>query len=244
MGLEEEGLRVICIPGERLVLGLTRLLRGGMGRVSTKSTMIWDGLQELTSHPEHAPHRKVDKVVLAAGSQSEDKIKTALLAPAIIYGAGRGPDKKKTFPMFGGFLQHRKVFGVGKGENIWHYVHVQDLSAIYLRLVDLAVTDAGSAGCWNEGGYYLAENGFYVTREMLQLAAKIGYEKGFLESSEAVFLSPEAADELLPYSSIVLGVESRGMAYRARKLLGWKPRMSSFEDEIGNAFDAEARNMT
>lgn len=164
MGLEEEGLRVICIPGERLVLGLTRLLRGGMGRVSTKSTMIWDGLQELTSHPEHAPHRKVDKVVLAAGSQSEDKIKTALLAPAIIYGAGRGPDKKKTFPMFGGFLQHRKVFGVGKGENIWHYVHVQDLSAIYLRLVDLAVTDAGSAGCWNEGGYYLAENGFYVTR--------------------------------------------------------------------------------
>lgn len=110
--------------GGAFSLGTNTLFTGRYGENFDKVYDDWDGLRELTSHPDHAPHRRADKVVLAAASQSEDKIKSAILAPAIIYGAGRGPDKKKSFPMFSGFLQHKTVFGVGKGENIWHYVHV------------------------------------------------------------------------------------------------------------------------
>lgn len=62
---------------------------------------------------------------------------------------------------------------------------------------------------------------------MLQWAARIGYEKGFLES-EAVFLTPEEADGLLPYSSIVLSVESRGVAYRAKKPVGLDAKDADF----------------
>jgi hypothetical protein len=47
--------------------------------------------------------------------------------------------KKRTFPMFEAFLRHKKVFAIGKGENIWHYIHVQDLSNLYLLLGEAAV---------------------------------------------------------------------------------------------------------
>ncbi|KAI9930753.1 hypothetical protein MW887_011510 [Aspergillus wentii] len=195
----------------------------------------WENGQELLSHPEHTPHRHVDRIVLAAASNS---LKTAIIAPAVIYGKGRWPDKKKSFPLFTSFLKHRKVFAVGKGENIWHYIHVQDLGNIYLRLAEAAVNNIPVG--WNEEGYYLAENGYYVVREILQLAAKIMYDKGLLDSEDVEHLSADEADKLMPYARIVLGVCSRGVAVRARKLLDWKPCMPSFEDEMGESIDIEA----
>jgi len=77
------------------------------------------------------------------------------------------------------------------------------------------------AEAWNKKGYYLTENGFYVVRELLQLVGSIGYEKGLLASSDVDFLSADQADRLLPYSSYLLGVDSRGVSLRARKVLSW-----------------------
>lgn len=39
-------------------------------------------------------------------------VKTAVVAPAVVYGVGRGPGKTSTFPLFGAFLKHKKVFCV------------------------------------------------------------------------------------------------------------------------------------
>lgn len=79
----------------------------------------WDNVNELTSHPDHTPHRKVDKIVLDAGSDSgNNRINTAIVAPAVIYGVGGGPHKKLSYPRFRAFLNHKKVFAVGKGDNI------------------------------------------------------------------------------------------------------------------------------
>ncbi|KAK9319085.1 hypothetical protein V1517DRAFT_355377 [Lipomyces orientalis] len=191
----------------------------------------WDNVNELTSHPDHTPHGMVDKIILAAGS---DKTRVAIVAPSVIYGVGRGPDNTTSFPLFNAFLKNKKVFAVGKGDNIWHYVHVRDLSN---------TANGGSPATWNDEGYYLAENGSYVTREMLQLTAQIAHKKGLLPSPEVVFVTPDEGDKLLPWARIVLGVNSRGIALRARKQLVWKPSMPSFEDEIGNSVDIEARLM-
>lgn len=35
-------------------------------------------------------------------------VKTAVVAPAVFYGVGRGPGKTSTFPLFGAFLKHKK----------------------------------------------------------------------------------------------------------------------------------------
>lgn len=42
----------------------------------------------------------------------------AIVAPAVVYGVGHGPDKTLSFPLLDAFLKHQKFFGVGKGDNI------------------------------------------------------------------------------------------------------------------------------
>lgn len=223
-----------------LSLATETFVTGRFGDRFDKVYDDWENVGELTSFPDHTPHRKVDKVVLAASS---DKIKTAIIAPSVIYGVGRGPDKILSFPLYKAFLKHQKIFGVGNGDNIWNTIHVQDLSDIYLRLAELAVNGKSPDGVWDGEGFYLAENGSIVFREILQLSARIAHEKGLIPSSDVVFLSPEEADKLLPYVSYVIGTTSRGKGLRAKKLLGWNPSMPSFEDEIGNTIDIEARRM-
>ena len=44
------------------------------------------GVDELTSLPDHAFHRDVDKVVLEAGIKYSDSVKTAVVCPPTIYG--------------------------------------------------------------------------------------------------------------------------------------------------------------
>lgn len=46
----------------------------------------WDKVEELTNLPGDAFHRNVDLVVLKAGTEHGDKVKTAILCPPTIYG--------------------------------------------------------------------------------------------------------------------------------------------------------------
>lgn len=106
---------------------------------------------------------------------------------------------------------------IGKGENIWHYVHVQDLSRLYLLLGEAAANE-GEPATWNNLGYYLAEQGSYVAKQMHQLAAEIGFEKGFTPTPEVEYLTVDAAEVIMPYSRYTLGANSRGRAPRARNI--------------------------
>ncbi|PLB52556.1 NAD(P)-binding protein [Aspergillus steynii IBT 23096] len=220
-------------------LAAATLATGKYGERFDKIYDDWDHVDELTSLPDHAPHRKVDKVVLAA---DPSKVRTAIVAPAVIYGKGRGPDKKKSAPVSEPFLRPRRVFVVGKGENIWHNIHVQDLTQLYLLLGEAAVNGGGSA-TWNAQGYYLAENGSYVNRKMLKLASSILYKKGLVSSPEPEEVTVEQSESILPWLKIMVGVDSQGIARRGRKLLGWSPTMPTFEDELEAALETDARAM-
>lgn len=239
-GLRRKGSGYYIHTSGALSLAMESVVTGWYGEAFGKVYDDWDKVGEVTSLPDHAPHRKVDKVVLGAGS---DAIKTAIVAPAAIYGVGRGPDKTRSFLLYGPLLKRQKVFIVGNGENVWHCVHVQDLSAIYLLLAESAVRGDSIPGEWNEEGYYLAENGSYVAREMLELTAQIAHRRGFIPSSEVDVLTPDEAEKVFPWASFVLGADSRGHGVRAKKLLGWKPKMPSFDDEIENALEIAHRGM-
>jgi hypothetical protein len=56
------------------------------GEWSEKQYNDWEGVDELTSLPDDAFHRNVDKIVLEAGEKHSDVIKTALICPPTIYG--------------------------------------------------------------------------------------------------------------------------------------------------------------
>jgi hypothetical protein len=56
------------------------------GEAPTMEYNDLDGVEKLTNLPDSAFHRDVDKVVLEAGLQNADRVKTAVVCPPTIYG--------------------------------------------------------------------------------------------------------------------------------------------------------------
>ena len=61
--------------------------RKTFGEASTKIYDDWTGISEITSFPDAARHRVVDKIIIEADSP---KVRTAIVCPPSIYGVGRG----------------------------------------------------------------------------------------------------------------------------------------------------------
>lgn len=206
------------------------------GSTFSKVYNDWDGVTELTSLPDSAHHRPVDKVVLAASSSVPvpEKVKTAIVCPPLIWGRGRGPGNTRSIQAYDAarlMLRMRQAFVVGKGENKWNEVHVEDLSKLYVLLGEAAV-NGGPPATWNEKGYYLAENGEVIWGELMREMAKEAYSQGLLESQAVKTLSEEEANELKPYLAAIIGSESRGESIRGKRLLGWTPSGRKIKDEV------------
>lgn len=184
--------------------------------------------------------QQVDKIVLAAAS---DKIQTAIVCPPTIWGVGRGPDNTRSVQVYratAAILTHGKAFKVGKGENIWHQIHIHDLSDLYLLLGEAALNQ-GSPATWNDKGYYLAENGAFVWGDVLQEIANVALKKGFLQDAAVETVSVSESDGFFRNARYSVGTNSRGVSIRAKKLLGWKPAKGDMMDEIPAVVDSEAR---
>jgi hypothetical protein len=204
----------------------------------------WEGVEEVTSIPDLALHRNVDKIILAASKQHPGKITTAIVCPPCIYGPGRGPDNQRSvqvYLMASAILKRGKGFQVEEGRNIWTQVHVQDLSKVYLSLVTEALSPGGGKATWNDEGYYFAEAGDFVWGEVGQAIAKIAKQKGLIETSDIDNLSIQEADKLHPVGSYLWGMNSRCKAIRANKLFGWTPKEKSLFDVLPDIVDIEAR---
>lgn len=222
------------------ILGYETQATGEFGNLLPKVYNDWDGIEELRSHPDDAPHRNVDKIVLAA---YRDKVKTAIVCPPCIYGPGRGPDNIRSIQAYRvteAFLKHQRGFTIGKSENIWHGIHVQDLSELYLLLGE-AAANGGDPATWNEEGYYLAEDQSFVWGDILRRIANIAAKQGFLPDGTLEETSPEEADKYMQGARYFAGTNSRGISLRGKKLLGWKPVQCSLEDELPTVVDSEAR---
>ncbi|KIW89682.1 uncharacterized protein Z519_09838 [Cladophialophora bantiana CBS 173.52] len=222
-----------------LILGWETIDLADFGNRLNKVYDDWDNVNELMSHPDQAAHRNVDKIVLATSS---DKVKTAIVCPPTIWGHGRGPDNTRSDQLYkatASFLKRGKAFKVGKGENIWHQVHIRDLSNLFLLIGEAAV-NGGSPATWNDQGYYLAENGPFVWGDVIQEIAKAAHKEGLLPDATVESLSPMEAERYLPHARLLIGTNSRGVSGRGKKLLGWKPTMHGIMDEIPSCVESEA----
>ena len=227
------------------------------GEANAKVYNDWEGVSELTSMRDGALHRHVDKAVLEAGTKQSANIKTAIVSPPTIYGKGRGPGNKvsKQIPsLAASTLQNGRAFQIGAGKAFWNNIHVHDLSDVYLRLVDAAAAGGGNA-TWGPEGYYLTENGEHVWGDVGKKVGAYARDKGYIESDEMVSLSPEGVVEFLEKGKapwewniagrgfFTWGLNSRGSAIRARKVLGWEPKSESIDDEIPRCVEAEAKRL-
>ncbi|EOD51025.1 putative nucleoside-diphosphate-sugar epimerase protein [Neofusicoccum parvum UCRNP2] len=157
-----EGLKTKKEPGYFIHLSGAAILAwddqvsGKYGEESPKVYDDWDGLEEVTSLPDAAMHRPVEKIVLEAG----DEVRTAIVSPPWIYGRSRASPVEHSVATttISMFQAHGKGIRVGQGMARWGTVHIHDLSEVFLRLVEEAVKGGGAA-TWGRQGYYFVESG-------------------------------------------------------------------------------------
>ncbi|KAL8912221.1 MAG: hypothetical protein Q9171_002735 [Xanthocarpia ochracea] len=210
------------------------------GEASAKVYDDWENVSEVTSIPDFAPHREVDKIILASGSSN---VKSAIVCPPTIYGRGRGPSSQRSLQLpelSRCTLEKGHGIQVGAGEAYWTNVHVHDLSDVYIALVEAAAAGGGKAS-WGDKGYYFTENGEHIWAEISKHVASAAYKQGFILSNTVETHSDEEINEMRQGGTMLWGANSRCRAIRARKLLGWSPKGKSIEEEIPDtvAFEAE-----
>lgn len=215
------------------------------GSVGNKGTKIYDDMDDIatiTSFPDAVIHRPVDKLVLEASNRYPN-VKTAVVCPPAIIGIGRGPGNTRTIqvPMLIELSRKRgKAFQVEKGEASWNFVHVHDLSDVYFRLTEAAAAGGGKAD-WGPEAYYFAESGELEWGALAKRVAEFLQEAGALRSAEVDVISAKETAEIHPLFAWTAGMNSRSRASRARKVLGWNPRVKDFEESLKEAVNVGLR---
>ncbi|KIV97312.1 hypothetical protein PV10_01074 [Exophiala mesophila] len=210
----------------------------GLGTWSDKEYNDWTKVDELTSLPDHAFHRNIDKLVLDVGVTNPDVVKTVIVCPPTIYGRGRGPGSQRgrqLYEMASLILKRQIIPVVGQGQSRWNNIHVADLTEVFKLLVDRAVDgDANNTDIWGKNGYILTENGEHLWTDVAKKLASIAENKGYIKSAHESPLSKDEALEAAGFEAVSWGLNSRGKAERAAKALGWKPTrvLDDYLDEI------------
>lgn len=110
-------------------------------------------------------------------------------------------------------------------------------------LVDAAVKGNDSSELWGPKGYLLAENGEHVWADLSEHMSKIAVGKGYIEKVDKKELSADEALKVAGFEAVTWGLNSRGTARRARKVLGWKPNGKSIEDEAATIVESEYQRL-
>lgn len=195
----------------------------GIGQPSTR---IWDDindLHEISNFDATTFHALSDQLVLSEGKKHG--VQTAIVEPPFVYGTGEGPIKKGSIglPLWTEAARKRgKAFLLGQGKHIVSGVHVKDLSAAFLLLVERALEGGGKAD-WGENGIYYVESGSFIFREVAEELVKEMIANGAVASPDVEHLSLEEGSQVHPYAGILWGTNLRVAASRLQRL-GWKPK--------------------
>lgn len=211
-----------------------------------------EGVKDVTSLPDGAPYRNVEKAVLEAGTNHADRVKTAIVCPSTIYGLGRGPDNQRSIQLpelCRITLEDGQAFKVNEGKTKWNHVYIQDLSVLYLRLVEEAAAGGASADwsgkpqTWGAEGYYFGENGEHIWGKVSQWVADEAKKQGYISTAEVKSFTAEEANEKRMAGPVLWGGNSRCRGKRAGAVLGWKPSGGSLREDVKTSLEYEAKRL-
>ena len=151
-------------------------------------------------------------------------------------GKGRGPASdrgRQVYEMTKLILTAKYIPVVGGGKARWNHIHVADLAEVFLLLIEAAAAKKIDDEIWGPKGYFFVENGEHVWTELAERIAKEAEKARYVGRLEKQDLSKQAALDQAGFEAVSWGLNSRGKAKRARKVLGWKPtRPSIFEESV------------
>ncbi|KAI0169147.1 NAD(P)-binding protein [Hypoxylon sp. FL1284] len=194
-----------------------------------------DDIERIVNLPDTAMHRDVDKAVLAANANAA--VRTLIISPPTIYGQGRGPVNRRSIQVPGLVEQTLRggsapVQAPGLAE--WDHVHVHDLGAFYVLAVEAALDAARNKNpdIFGPSAYYFLENGTHRWSDVSRWVAAEAAAQGLIPE-------PATRDVDSPW----YGVNSKGVAARARRFLGWVPKAPALKDTIPEVVAFEAEKM-
>ncbi len=179
---------------------------------------IYDDDTPFEPGPGRAARVAVNHVVLAA---ARNGVRAAVLSPSLIYGTGRGAHRDSiqvprliALARKSGVARH-----VGRGENLWSNVHIDDLVDLYLRVLERAPA----------GASYYAENG---EASMRKVCETISRALGYAGRTQGMSKEEAIAEFGAGPAAYTYGSNSRVRATRARRELGWAPRRDALLESI------------
>lgn len=154
-----------------------------------------------------------ERRVLDAG---DDMRVTAVVRPGHVYGRGGGP----TARLFATAVKSGAAEYIGDGSNHWSNIHVDDLAALYL-----AVVESG------QGGVLQAVDGVPETAHAVATAASLAAGAGGATNPVPV----ERAREKVGLVADAMALDA-SLSAPAARALGWTPRHRSFTASAEAAF--------
>lgn len=162
-------------------------------------------------------------------------------------GKGRGPGSgrgRQVYEMAKLILEKGFIPIIGEGKARWNHVHVEDLSQVILLLAEKAAAKDTNPELWGAKGYVLVENGEHVWGDLARQVGKEAAKLGYISDPKEDSLSKDAAIDQAGFEAVSWGLNSRGVARRARKHLGWSPSKPSIEEEVPNILKDEKERLS
>lgn len=174
-------------------------------------------------------------------------VKSALVIPSLIYGRGRGPINQRSIqvPELARIaLEKKHAVQIGAGENIWSNIHISDLSAMLLKLVENAVSQANDDQAWGlKGMFFAGSNPGINFGQIGKLISDAAQKEGLFSDSQIEKITAAEADALSPHASAIVGTNARTLSKKAQQVLEWSASGPELEDEIPATVVEEARRL-
>lgn len=201
-----------------------------------------DDIERLINLPDDAHHRIIDKMAQATSS---DAVRLLIVCPPTIYGTGHGAGNTRSIQvpdLAKGALEKGFAPIVGAGKTEWDNVHIDDLSDLFLRFVDATQDSSKNTNpeIFGPRGYFFAENGSHKWGDVATWVAEEASRQGYLPEALTKNVSQKEVN-LMGGAAPSYGANSKGVAQRAEKYLGWKPKGVSLKDTIPEIVTKEAK---
>ncbi|GAA6027244.1 hypothetical protein JCM8097_002519 [Rhodosporidiobolus ruineniae] len=219
------------------ISGTGSILYGSDGVAGTD---VWtdEQYERWESLPDTAFFHGGDKIVAAAAARG--KISAYIVMSPTVYGQGTGPGNKLSLQL-PAYVRYAKRAGhaayIGKGENIWGNVHVEDLSALYLLLLSHSLanpssTTASAASHGWENLIYSGQNQ-HAWGPTVSLVGDLLHARGDVAQPGAKSIG-EGEGDLYMFG----GNSFMAVSEKAKRLIGWTQRQVGLEEAIRQALPA------
>lgn len=196
--------------------GKSFIFTSGSGVLGQRSWGEWSE-DSFAEDDEFIPSKYILKrrqTELRTRAATQDNVRAMVIRPPAVWGA-------TSHPILGLFADSLKKTGqvcyIGRGLNLYSYVHVDDLAELYLRAIE-----KGSAGA-----LYHAVAGEVNNRTLAEALAVVrGVSTHSVNADEAMAIWDKFA------VLVVLSTCSRTRSPRARGELGWRPQQTDLVQAV------------